>query len=207
MSIFPIQGAAALVTSGAPLKAASNVVSTTGNAFAALFKRTVAPSHKSEEKEQTKDASSTSQSGAMVNGINVAQLRKDNAASIDDFAAKFRKLLKEAGIEPVGGIELQLNNMGQVQVVGNPLEKTKIESLLSQHPELGNQFRQIAANSGLLQALEESARCQKADGSNASQSLTADLPGLLSRGPAPKFTLNVLPDRAEASLSAQSPSL
>ena len=124
MSLLPLSGAASFFTSGAPLKAASNVVSSTGSAFASLLQRAVANPPQAEVKEESKPDAAPSE--GTVNGIDVCKLHKENADQIQSFAAKFRALLEEAGIEPIGGIELQLGDMGQLQVAGNPLEDVKL---------------------------------------------------------------------------------
>jgi hypothetical protein len=202
LSILPIVGAAALLNPTTPLKAASSAVKGAGSAFAGLLKQAIDRPAPSAPVASASLAASQPQTG---NAIDLARLRATNAGKIEHFAAKFRRALQEAGIEPMGDIQLQLDGMGQVRVAGNPFDKQKIESVLASNPELGSQFREIAANAALLQAADEAASCrQNANGDP--HSLVADAPNLFARDRAPKFTLNVRPNDVQAAFVAETTS-
>jgi len=192
LSILPIEGAASLFSSGSTLKAASSAVSKAGSTFASLLRGAV---EKPDEKsgEETKPANAPPKHDS-VHGIDAADLSAQNCANIEAFTAQFRALLKESGIEPGGNIDLQVDRMGQVRVLGNPFDKAKIEGILASHPELANQFRQISANAGLLRAIEEATAQQNGGDPH---SLVTDSPQLFAPNEASRFTLRVSADRAQ----------
>ena len=71
------------------------------------------------------------------------------------------RLLAENEIDLADGFRLQFDSIGQVRVVGTHPEKFGVESLIAEHSELVELLQTIAANSKLLQAVDEAVKFQQ----------------------------------------------
>lgn len=104
-------------------------------------------------------------------GANLAGIREQTAQLKQEFEAEFRKLLAEGGFDVTDGINLQVDSSGEVRVTNDHPQKEFIESALKDRPELLDMFKQIATNSGLIRAANETTAFQAAYKENPQEAM------------------------------------
>ncbi|MBN1589526.1 MAG: hypothetical protein JW888_08430 [Pirellulales bacterium] len=87
--------------------------------------------------------------------IHVEDIQKAYEGALSQFKGRLADLMRTEDIDRSGEAVLQTDATGQIRVVGDHPDKAQIEALFAEHPELGNEFRHLAATAGLLGAVEE----------------------------------------------------
>ncbi len=106
------------------------------------------------------------------------------------FHSSFRSLLNEQGIDLGAGVNLQVDAQGEIRVANDHPDKAFIEAALKNNPDLENQFKQIAANSGLLHAAKKSREFQQAYGIDPQKAIR-EYQHLLSKQNPPTYSLTI----------------
>ena len=190
MALLPIQAAAQLLPIGVAAQAAVSTVSAVSAGFADLLDSAMSkPSEVSSEKSST----GLGESSAGNQPLNVSRIKTDAAEQVSRFQQQLVRLFAEQGIDVENGVQLQLDSLGKVRVVGDHPQKAEIESLFVQHPDLADSFRGLSARATLLKAIEETTSSQHADSIAAPKVDTSASHSDAS----PRFTLFVNAQRAD----------
>lgn len=90
---------------------------------------------------------------------------------IGGLQARLVKLFAEHGIDDAAGVSLRTGSDGRVNVVGDHPQKTEIEQLFADDPQLRNSFVEVQAQSEFKRAAEEAIAFQEAYRKNPQQAL------------------------------------
>jgi|GEM_PF-5889430 len=82
--------------------------------------------------------------------------------ALKDFSSDFRKLLRENGIDTSVPIELDTGYDGSIIVTNNHPDKAKIEQLLKNNPDVGDEYRMADRMLTFAREVRESLEFQKA---------------------------------------------
>ncbi len=77
-----------------------------------------------------------------------------------DFASSFNQLLWNHNLDSSSGVQLRLNDAGDVEVAGSHPQRSAIQDLLAKTPQLAELFRNIAAQASAQQNAQEFAAFQ-----------------------------------------------
>jgi len=89
--------------------------------------------------------------------IHIEDIRAALQQRTDGFRGKLSRLLREAGVDRSQEATLKTDAAGKVLVANDHPDKTKIEAIFEQHPELANEFRGISATASFLNAADRAA--------------------------------------------------
>ena len=86
--------------------------------------------------------------------ISIEAMRADQQTTLADFEDRFRRLMREHGIEVGNGIVLTANEQGQVTVSNEHPQKSAVEQLFRDNPDLRAQFVQLTRQATVLRAAD-----------------------------------------------------
>jgi hypothetical protein len=121
----------------------------------------------------------------------IEEIRAGYQTATAEFELRFRRLLREHGIDIGEGIVLEVDRQGDVQVVGEHPQHQAIEALFRENPELRTLFIQIDQQASLLRAADLAAELSRLQ-AEAPSDAAVQVQQLLGTPP-PKFSLMVGP--------------
>jgi pyruvate/2-oxoglutarate dehydrogenase complex dihydrolipoamide acyltransferase (E2) component len=119
------------------------------------------------------------------------QQRVEHQTAMAEFEERFRRLLRERGIDLQAGVTLDTDRDGQVAVVGDHPQKQAIEQLFHDEPELKALFARLDRQASDLRAADLAAELTRLE-AEAPGNGTALVQELLHSAP-PHFSLVVAP--------------
>lgn len=131
--------------------------------------------------------------------ISIEAIRVEYQTAIADFEMRFRRLLRERGIDVGDGIVLEVNRQGDVQLVGDHPQHQAVEALFQENLELRNLFVQLDQQASGLRAADLAAELSRLQ-AEAPGDAAAQVQQLLGSTP-PKFSLFVGPQDLAARFS------
>lgn len=103
--------------------------------------------------------------------IRIEDIRAQTKIDFAEFKDKLSNLLEEYGIERDPPFNLMGNGAGGVNVIGEHPQKTEIEQIFKDHPEMQEDYNRISANSSFLRACDEAVKFQKAYAQNPQEAV------------------------------------
>jgi hypothetical protein len=124
--------------------------------------------------------------------LSIEAMRADQQTSLAEFEDRLRRLMREHGIELGDGIVLTANEQGLITVSGEHPQKSAVEQLFRDNPDLQTQFVQLTRQATVLRAADlsgELARLQADSPDDAAQQVSQ----LIRSSAQGKFSLTIRP--------------
>ena len=109
-------------------------------------------------------------------GLELAQLKAQQAELLAELQEELAGILREAGVSPEQRVVLQSNVLGSLGVANDIPGQFNLEALLARNPDLEQSFKQLANLTGLIRATEAAHATGKPDGQTVASYLDAFAP-------------------------------
>jgi len=152
MSLPPVQSISQLFAAGTAVQSAATATSAK---FADLLRPALLKSSEDSAEVGKKSEISELSSGSVSFQQNVSHLKAQTDAKTQSLQKQLLQLLEKNGIDLSGGLNLQLDSLGNVRVAGDHPAKAEIESLFARNDELADAFRSLANNAKFTNSLQQ----------------------------------------------------